>query len=186
MSHLGKYPILKHIPSRPDPKEYTAWIKNSRICQNETQGSFKKGNDCLDWKRLKTDPYFFELIDLAKKTYPHGPLFPFSNRRISARKVGPKRKNQNNPARLIPYITSSKETLGYDSMGALFQKTFIYCLNIPRKVARVRRARSCGERQICSPRRPALTKICSRSTADASMMVGNCFFCPRGLIPPVM
>ena len=44
--------------------------------------------------------------------------------------------------------------------------------------------RSGGASSICSPRRPALTRIVSHSRADASTVVGSRLRWPSGLIPP--
>ena len=51
-------------------------------------------------------------------------------------------------------------------------------------VAPVSAIRSCGRSSICRPRRPALTRIVSQSSADASTTVGSRLRWPSGLIPP--
>ncbi len=52
--------------------------------------------------------------------------------------------------------------------------------------ARVSRTRSSGATESWSPLRPAETPMVSKFSAEASTTVFNCFFCPKGLTPPVI
>ena len=54
----------------------------------------------------------------------------------------------------------------------------------PGMVAPVSAIRSCGASSICRPRRPALTRTVSHSSADTSTTVGSRRRWPSGLIPP--